>query len=545
VQPPQPTQKTMTRVAIYARYSSDRQNANSVADQVGLCSRHAEAKGWQVVRIFSDAAISGSAMANRPGLNDALAAAERGEFEILLTEDEDRLARNLEHMAHVANRLSDGDVELWTISSGKVETMHVAFKGAMAQDYIKNLSAKTKRGMNANAEKGLATGSRLYGYRTAPGGAQEIVGAEASVIRRIFADYAAGDTARTIAAALNRENVPGPRGGLWNQSSISGSVQRGNGVLNTELYVGVKVWGRMDVRKNRRTGKRNPRMVPPEQWKRTLVPQLRIVTDDVWAAVRARKSRNSVAPSRVQRRRGIFSGLLKCGMCGGTYTAYTGARLICATHREKGTCANGRTPRRADVEDRALEALRERILTPQAVATYVREYHRAAAARKADLTARRAPLEKRLAETNRGIGRFLDAIERGTATAAMEERMMSLERERIAIEAQLAESDEPAPTVDLHPSAAGRYAAMVQELRETLNEIASGETPAQRRLIDAVRGLIDRIVIVPLTQDRGGPINLRLEGTLARFMEGGEQPENVVCSGVVAGGGIEPPTCGL
>lgn len=266
------------RAAIYARYSSERQNERSIADQLAVCVRHAAAKGWSIVETYSDAAISGAAMANRPGLLDALGGAEGGKFDILLTEDEDRIARNLEHLAHVASRLRFAGVTLATLSTDQVEDMHVAFKGLLGAEYLKNLSQKTKRGMRSNAEKGLATGSRLYGYRSDPGGGMTIVEAEAILIRRIFAEYLAGASPRTIADRLNREGTPGPRGGLWSHSSICGSRQRGNGILHTELYAGVKVWNRMDVRKDPRTGKRTPRMKPEAEWQRTPVQHWRSST---------------------------------------------------------------------------------------------------------------------------------------------------------------------------------------------------------------------------------------------------------------------------
>lgn len=527
----------MTRAAIYARYSSDRQNENSVGDQIVLCSRYAEARGWTVVRTFSDAAISGSAMANRPGLLDAVAAAERGEYDVLLAEDEDRFARNLEQQAHVFNRIVDAGAQLWSISTGRIELMHVAMKGFMAEAYIQNLSAKTKRGMRANAEKGLATGSRLYGYRTEPGGGMTLVQTEVAVIRRIFAAYVAGDTPRQIATTLNKEGVPGPRGGAWNQSSINGSRQRGNGILNTELYIGVKTWGRMDVRKDRSTGKRLPKMLPPEQWKRTPVPHLRIVDDATWNAAKGRQAPLGARPELSRRRPGLFSGLLKCGVCGGSYTVYTGGKLICATYREKGTCTNRRTPERLRVEQRVLDGLREKILSPEAVASYVRNYRAAAKARKRAQADRRAPLEKRLGEVTRGIERVIDAIVDGTATAPMKARMKALDEERIAIEAELAQEisqvqEEP---VELHPGAATAYAKMVKELQATLAEFSAGETRNQRDLVEAVRGLVEKIVITPETQERGGPIKITLHGTLARFMEGGEQDANVRSLALVAG----------
>jgi DNA invertase Pin-like site-specific DNA recombinase len=46
------------RVAIYARFSSDLQDARSIADQIGAARDHAERQGWQVVGEFCDAAIS-------------------------------------------------------------------------------------------------------------------------------------------------------------------------------------------------------------------------------------------------------------------------------------------------------------------------------------------------------------------------------------------------------------------------------------------------------------------------------------------------------
>lgn len=43
---------------------------------------------------------------------------------------------------------------------------------------------------------------------------------------------------RAIAASLNRQGIPSPHGGLWNTSTINGSRQRKNGILNNELYLG-------------------------------------------------------------------------------------------------------------------------------------------------------------------------------------------------------------------------------------------------------------------------------------------------------------------
>ena len=543
------------RVAIYARYSSERQNERSIADQVAVCTRHAQAKGWTIAATFQDAAISGAAMANRPGLLAAIATAEAGAFDLLLVEDEDRLARNLEHLAHIAGRLEDAGVTLATLTTDEVQDLHVAFKGLQASMFIKNLAQKTRRGMASNAEKGLATGSRLYGFQTAPGGTVEIVEPQAEIIREIFALYVAGATGREIADSLNRRGVPSPTGGQWAASTINGSRQRGNGILQSEIYAGVKVYGRMDVRKDRTTGKRRPRPIPPEQWKRTPVPHLRIVDQEIWEVASARKAAESANHPRElanKRQPGIFSGLLKCGRCGASYTAYTGGRLICAAHRERGeaACMNRRTVKRADVEQTVLDGLRTRLLSPAAIRAYVEAWTAARQARADKLQTRQRPLEKRLAEVQRSLDRIVEAIASGLAADAMKAKLQGLEAERLDLTAKLAEisADDSAPRLDLHPSAGQGLAKKVEALQTLLASAAiASDNLAQRELVDSVRGLVERIEIHPRTQDRGGPVDVILQGTLAPVIfarEPSKSPASCM-SLVVAGGGLEPPTCGL
>lgn len=541
------------RAALYARYSSERQNERSIADQLTVCTRHAQAKGWSVVAHFQDAAISGAAMANRPGLLQALAAAEAGEFEILLVEDEDRLARNLEHLAHIAGRLEDAGVRIATLTTDHVEDLHVAFKGLQASMYLKNLAQKTRRGMASNAEKGLATGSRLYGYRTAPGGTVEIVEDQADVIREIFALYNAGATAREIADRLNRRGIPSPTGGLWNASTINGSRQRGNGILQSEIYAGVKVYGRMEVRKDRATGKRTPRPIPPEQWKRTPVPHLRIIDQDAWDQASARKAVESVnRPHELMNKRkpGIFTGLLKCGQCGASYTAYTGGRLICAAHRERGdvACTNRRTVARVDVEATVLEGMRTRLLSPAAIRAYVEAWTEARRRRIAETQTSRRPIEKRLAEVERGIDRIVEAIASGLAADAMKAKLKALEAERLELQERLDEASDTKPLqLDLHPQSGQALARKIEGLQARLASVTGSESLTDRALIDSVRELVDQIRIVPRSQDRGGPIDIVLQGTLAPiiFREEPAERSGSRMSLVVAGGGLEPPTCGL
>ncbi|MBX3481630.1 MAG: recombinase zinc beta ribbon domain-containing protein [Caulobacter sp.] len=295
-------------------------------------------------------------------------------------------------------------------------------------------------------------------------------------------------------------------------------------------------------------------MKPETEWKRTPVPHLAIIDADTWAAVRDRlaagKGRHPV--TFVKRRNGVFSGLLKCGECGRTYTAYGSAgRLICAGHREGGdaACGNRRTLSRAAIEARILDGLETRLLAPEAVAAYVRAYHRHWADQAAAEARQLAPLERRVAELDRAIGRIVDAIASGAAGKHIAAKLTALEAEHDEAAARLAEAranTAPAPAVTLHPGAAGRYADQVRQLQQRLGAINKDSPAADRDLVEAVRAMVSRIVITPESEARGAAVSVVIEGDLARFLTPAPDPSGDQCLPMlVAGGGIEPPTCGL
>ena len=112
---------------------------------------------------------------------------------------------------------------------------------------------------------------------------------EAEIVRRIFRMFAAGVAPRTIARTLNNEDIPGPGGKPWGDTTIRGHVKRGTGIVNNELYIGRLVWNRLRYVKNPSTGKRVSRLNPETEWIIKDVPELRIVDVELWQAARARQ----------------------------------------------------------------------------------------------------------------------------------------------------------------------------------------------------------------------------------------------------------------
>lgn len=119
----------------------------------------------------------------------------------------------------------------------------------------------------------------------------------AAVIRRIFGEYAAGKSPRTIAWELNKEKVPGPFGNDWGPSTIHGNPKRGTGILNNELYIGRLVWNRLRYLKDPDTGKRVSRLNPESEWVIQNVPALQIVDRDLWDSAKTRQESMALGPA--------------------------------------------------------------------------------------------------------------------------------------------------------------------------------------------------------------------------------------------------------
>ncbi|MEM9355583.1 MAG: recombinase family protein, partial [Pseudomonadota bacterium] len=148
----------MTKVAIYARYSTDLQSEASIEDQIRLCQEKAAREGWQVVNCYTDHAISGASMM-RPGIQQLMQDAADGRFDLVLSEALDRLSRDQEDIAGIYKRLQFAGVNLFTLGEGEVSNLHIGLKGTMNALFLKDLAMKVHRGMRGRIEKGFSGGS--------------------------------------------------------------------------------------------------------------------------------------------------------------------------------------------------------------------------------------------------------------------------------------------------------------------------------------------------------------------------------------------------
>jgi site-specific DNA recombinase len=213
---------------------------------------------------------------------------------------------------------------------------------------------------------------------------------EAKIVQKLFRLYADGLSIKGVTKQLNREHVQSPRPRPGQEQSWAPSSVRH--VLQNERYRGVVTYGRTKKIRNPQTGKRVYKRQPESTWIRVPTPEQRIVSDELFQRVQDRlRFVNETYGDRAGRRPGLlraeavssrylFSGLLKCGVCGGAITITSGAGKRhraadygCPAREFRGTCSNTRRISSDVLERQLLAKLQHNVLSPAAVDYVLRQ----------------------------------------------------------------------------------------------------------------------------------------------------------------------------
>lgn len=379
------------KCAIYARYSSDNQREASIEDQVRRCKEFAASKGWEVLEDYalSDKGISGQSLRGRNGLEKLIEIGKSGQapFNYILVDDTARVARNTRQALQIFEDLKFHNVFVFYVSQGidgKSDSagMMLAMHGIVDSQQIQSISKTTHRGVEGQFLAGFSTGGKRYGYRSSPKftGTKDIYGVpevegyilgieskEAEVVREIYhlfgeLEYSATQIADMLNTKFSKHGEPNPpRGKFWQASAISGSRRNNTGILNNPIYIGQRYWNRSKTKKNPNSGAKISEKRMPSEWKYMEVPELRIVSDDLWQKVKARQG-DVAKRSQKQFRKAkkiysshLLTGLTKCAECGGTFGIVSGGKYFkygCTTNWNRGesACSN-----RVKIDGRILE----------------------------------------------------------------------------------------------------------------------------------------------------------------------------------------------
>lgn len=400
---------------IYARFSSDKQRDESIEDQVRVCSDWAAGHGLTVVATYEDRALSATSDA-RPEFRRMVENARSGNFGTVLVYKLDRFARDRFDAAVYRKRLAECGVSLQSameaIPEGPEGVILESVIDGFNEYYSKNLSQNTLRGMLGNAERCLANGVTVYGYRITPEQAYEVDEGQARFVRGAFERAAGGWSRKEIVSWLNAEGSRTVRGSLWGYCSVAR-------LLTNEKYRGVYVFDSVRVEGG--------------------MP--RIVGDDLWHAAQptqARKPRQWAYP---------LSGKLYDARTGTPYRGTNGTsstgRVYLYYSMPLGD-GHERRYRRADVEEAVTRALSE-AFADRELSGQIARAARLVIEAGGETAALRAA-RQRISEIDRSQANLLRALEAGIVADGMAERIAALREERATLERRVAELDAPAPT---------------------------------------------------------------------------------------------------
>ena len=165
--------------------------------------------------------------------------------------------------------------------------------------------------------------------------------------------------------------------------------------------------------------------------------------------------------------------------------------------------------------------LRDRLMAPEAAEEAMRAYAEETNRLNRERRASGASDRRELAAIGKKIAAMISAIEDGGYVRGMSDRLRELEARQDELTALLAAV--PADLPDIHPNVAAVYRRKVERLAEAL------KCPDERaEAADAIRGLIERIVLTP--GEKWGEVHATLHGDLATILEwtgnGGEKGGN-------------------
>ena len=412
----------------------------------------------------------------------------------------------------------------------------------MDAEQSKNIGHHVRRGQVGAVKAGRSPCGLAYGYAMANTinsdgmpvrGLRIIDPAKADIVKRIFTEYVENVSPKKIAERLNAEGIPGPRGATWKASTINGDNKRKNGLLNNRLYVGELIVHRTTKVRHPETRKFIIKPLPMADWVIQEVPELRIVPQDLWAAVQQRRQQSAGQSFRKQRRpKQLLSGLGVCGVCGGQWIVIGDERWGCTNYRNGHGCPNNRSITTHRYQERVLGGLQDRMLDPALVSAFVKEYHAEYGRRTADQTRQRKQLEKRRLDVENRIANLVAAVADGADFKEIKDALANQKTEQARIEAEMMDLD-AVPVVALHPGIAESYRKQVRNLAKALSQ----DEESRRQTSNIVRGLIDRVTMTPSSGERG--VNIEVSGRLASIISlaTGKEPPAPLYAGDGAGSG--------
>lgn len=422
---------------ILARYSTDRQNEDSIEVQVSACRKWCDERSLPVLDVFADEATSGM-KATRPEYARMMWQLEHGGADTVVIYDQSRMFRKLTAWFDFRDQLARLGVDVVSVTQPMIggdlrDPAKFLTEGSMAlfnQMWVLQTRQKVVAKMRYMAEQGLHTGGTPpLGYKVVDG-RLVIDAAEAETVRLIFGLYASGMTYREIIRRLNAEERRTKRGGNFGVNSL-------HDLLKNPKYVGDLVYGKVAKRPD---GSRNSHAVAEDAIVvKDVLPA--IVDRETWEKVQLKMQENkrSAAGRPASARAYPLKGKVFCRECksamlvtaakrrGKRYYYYT-----CGAKHRKGLCDNSQIPVSA-LEGIVANAVRQRLSEPESVGGLIRILRDERAKLSEAAVQRLRAMQKRDREIAKQLDAAVNAVLGGLHSPILTAKVNALEAERAKI----------------------------------------------------------------------------------------------------------------
>lgn len=227
------------KIAAYCRVSTDKEDqANSFESQQRFFYEYITGHpDWSLFEIYADEGITGTSVKKRTAFQRMMRDAEHRCFDLIVTKEISRFARNTLDSIYYTRKLKSLGVGVLFLNDNlntlqEDSELILAIKSTIAQEESRATSSRVKWGQTRRMEQGVVFGRSLLGYDVV--GGKMIVNPEgAAIVRLIFHKYVTeqkGST--TIARELERAGIPTLTGSTRWRSSVILKI------LRNEKYCG-------------------------------------------------------------------------------------------------------------------------------------------------------------------------------------------------------------------------------------------------------------------------------------------------------------------
>jgi len=376
---------------LYARKSSraEDKQVRSIKGQKSALLALADVSRLTIVTRLAE--TQSAAQPGRPVFNEMLDRIERGEANAILTWSIDRLARNFVDGSRIITMLQAGIIaEIRTPSKLYLPTDNVlmlAIDLGMANQYSRDLSANTLRGLSAKAADGIYPNRAKIGYLNSD---KTIVvdRRRAPVIRGAFELYASGEaTIQDVSDFLfDRGILTIPWRGHKGGKRLS--ISRVTTLLTDPFY-----YGHFRYSGQLYEGKYTP-----------------IISKTLFDKVQTELARKWSAPSTPKPEPKVFLGLLRCKDCGGAITAEKQKGHIyyrCTKKNKNLPCSQPYTREEALVSELRV-SLKPYSLTPEWTDDFLSRIDKERKEAGQEISERTAPLETEMKDIETNLEDLLD-----------------------------------------------------------------------------------------------------------------------------------------